>query len=179
MSVEHSKQEQGSTAWRLKLGVAILVLSIILPLAVVPAIMALDLSASITASVSGALLIGAEVFGIIAVAVMGKPGYLLIKNRVFGFFRKHGPPQQVSRRRYNIGLVMFCIPILFALVSGYAAEFIPGFTGNPLPYAITGDLLLIASLFVLGGDFWDKLKGLFVYSDRICQPQPAGRERRG
>jgi hypothetical protein len=35
-------------------------------------------------------------------------------------------------------------------------------------YAIGGDLLLLASLFVLGGDFWDKIRALFVYSDKIC-----------
>jgi hypothetical protein len=30
-------------------------------------------------------------------------------------------------------------------------------------YVIGGDVLLISSLFVLGGDFWDKVRALFVY----------------
>ena len=29
--------------------------------------------------------------------------------------------------------------------------------------ALGGDLLLLASLFVLGGDFWDKIRSLFIY----------------
>ena len=124
---------------------------------------ALDLSVTMKSSVSGGLLIGAEVLGILAVAVMGKPGYLYIKSRFFGFLKRYSPPHEVSRSRYNIGLVMFCIPILFGWVSIYAAEYFPGFSQNPLPYAIGGDLLLLVSLFVLGGDFWDKIRALFIY----------------
>jgi hypothetical protein len=171
MNGQKDKRVQDSSGWRLKVGIAIFILSIALPLAGVPAVMALELSTSTAATVSGALLIGAELLGIAAVAVMGKPGYQLIKSKVSGFFRQYGPPQEVSRRRYNIGLVMFCIPVLFAFLSVYTHEYIPGYAANPLPYALAGDLLLLTSLFVLGGDFWDKLKGLFVYSDRICTAQ--------
>jgi hypothetical protein len=173
MSEQQSRQNLSASDWRLNVGIVIFVLSIILPVGGVPAVMALDLSASVAATVSGALLVCAELMGIAAVAVMGKPGYLFIKSRVSGFLRQYGPPQQVSRRRYNIGLIMFFVPVLFALVSVYAYEYIPGYSTNPIPYAIAGDLLLLASLFVLGGDFWDKLKGLFVYSDRICTSSPA------
>lgn len=52
-------------------------------------------------------------------------------------------------------------------VSMYVATYIPGFMQHPLPYAIGGDLLLLASLFVLGGDFWDKVKALFVHGDKV------------
>jgi hypothetical protein len=173
MNEEEIRPQEPASGWRLKAGLAIFVLSIILPVGGVPAVMVLDLSASVAATVSGALLVSAELMGIAAVAVMGKAGYLFIKSRLSGFLRQYGPPQQVSRRRYNIGLVMLCVPVLFALVSVYAYEYIPGYATNPIPYAIAGDLLLLASLFVLGGDFWDKLKGLFVYSDRICTSPPA------
>jgi hypothetical protein len=30
------------------------------------------------------------------------------------------------------------------------------------------DLLLFSSLFVLGGDFWDKIRGLFIH-DAVVQ----------
>jgi len=168
MSTQDSKLEQPATGWRLKLGIVVFVLSIILPLVGVPVVAALDLSSTIAASISGGLLMGAELLGIIAVAIMGKPGYLYIKNHVFSFIKQYGPPQEVSRWRYNMGLLMFCVPLLFAWLSIYAADYIPGYVHSPLPYAIAGDLLLLSSLFVLGGDFWDKLKGLFVYSDKIC-----------
>jgi hypothetical protein len=168
MNEDASTAAQPAIGWRLKLGVTIFVLSILLPVAGIPLVATLGLSGTITASVSGVLLVGAEVLGVLAVAVMGKPGYLYIKSRVFGLLRRYGPPEEVSRARYNIGLVMFILPILFGWSSIYAADYIPLFGENLLAYAIGGDLLLLASLFVLGGDFWDKIRALFVYSDKVC-----------
>jgi hypothetical protein len=150
--------------WRLQVGIGILALSVAAPVVGIPVVAALGLSAAMTASLSGALLASGEVFGVLAVAIMGKPGFVYVKKLVFGFFRQHAPPKEVSRRRYTIGLVMFCVPILFGWLSLYGTDMIPGFTDDPLPYAIGGDLLLLASLFVLGGNFWDKIRSLFVHA---------------
>ena len=161
--VEASQAEAAAAGWRLKLGISLFVLSILLPVIGVPLVAALGLSSATMATVSGILLVSAEVLGVVAVAVMGKPGYAYIKNRVFGFLRQYGPPAEVSRARYRIGLVMFAVPIVFGWLAPYAAELIPGYAGNAFTYAIVGDLLLLASLFVLGGDFWDKLRALFFH----------------
>ncbi len=149
--------------WQFKLGIFLFILSIIVPVAGILMVSSLDLSTTKTASVTGGLLIIGDLIGFIAIAVMGKPGYLYIKNWIFSFLKQYGPPQRVSRSRYYIGLVMFCIPILFGWLSIYVSDYIPGFSQNALLYAIIGDLLLIVSLFVLGGDFWDKIRALFVY----------------
>ncbi len=159
------------SSWRLTLGVIILVLSIVVPLLGIPVVTGSGLSVSMKSTVSGVLLVGAEVFGILAIAVMGKPGYAFIKSKVFGFLKRHGPAKEVSRMRYRIGLLMFCLPLLFAWVSVYAADYIPGFSQNPLTYAIVGDVLLLTSLFVLGGDFWDKIRALFVHDAKVHFPQ--------
>jgi hypothetical protein len=129
----------------------------------VPMVAGLGLSATMTASASGVLLVGAEVLGIVAIAVMGKSAYLYIKQRVVGFLKKHGLPDRVSRTRYSIGLLMFSVPVLFGWLAPYAGDLIPWFTEDPIPYALLGDLLLVASLFVLGGNFWDKIRALFVH----------------
>jgi len=167
MNEQTGSATQPAAGWRLKLGVSIFLLSIIMPVAGIPTVTALDLSMTMKTTLSGGLLIGAEVLGILAIAVMGKPGYVYIKSRVFGFLKRYSPPDEVSRSRYNVGLAMFCIPILFAWISIYAADYIPGFSQNPLPYAIGGDLLLLVSLFVLGGDFWDKIRALFVHDAEV------------
>jgi len=39
-----------------------------------------------------------------------------------------------------------------------------------LDVAVAGDVLLLASLIMLGGDFWDKLRSLFVYGSRAQFP---------
>jgi len=151
---------------QLKIGVALFVLSIVLPLAGIPTLVALGFSKGVVTSLSGLLLVGSELLGIAAIAVMGKPGYAYIKNKVLGFFRRHGPPSTVSPRRYFIGLVMFCVPFLFAWISVYTPDLFPGFVSHPVVWAVGGDTLLLTSLFVLGGDFWDKIRALFTYSAR-------------
>ena len=167
MSKHTNPSEKQTAGWRLKLGAALFGLSIVLPVVGIPLVTALGLSTTMTASVSGALLVGAEVLGVCAVAVMGKSGYAFIKNRVFGFLKQHGPPQKVSRGRYNIGLVIFCVPLLFGWLSPYISKWVPGFLSNPLPFAIGGDILILASLLILGGDFWDKIRSLFIHDTEV------------
>lgn len=152
-----------AVGWRLKLSAALFGLSFLLPLVGVPIVAAFELSKTMTASISGGLLLAGEVLGIAAVAVAGKSGYALIKKKVLGFLKQYGPPNKVSRLRYRIGLVMFCAPLVFGWGVVYAAHFIPLFSNVSMPYAVGGDLLLLASLFVLGGDFWDKIRSLFIH----------------
>ena len=171
MSANTNSSEKPAAGWRFKLGAALFGLSILLPIAGVPLVATFGLSTTMTASVSGGLLVVAEVLGVCAVAVMGKKGYAFIKNRVFKFLKQHGPPQKVSRNRYNVGLVIFCIPLLFGWSSLYISKWIPGILSHPLPYAIGGDILILASLLVLGGDFWDKIRSLFIHNASVHFPQ--------
>jgi hypothetical protein len=172
--VEVPQAEVPATGWRLKLGVVLFGISILLPVLGVPLVAKMGRSAATVATVSGALLGGAEVLGLVAVAVMGKSGYAYIKNRVFGFLKQYGPPAEVSRTRYTIGLVMFAVPIAFGWLAPYAANRIPGYPGNEFTYGIAGDLLLLASLIVLGGDFWDKVRALFVHGAKAEFPKATG-----
>ena len=176
MSAHANSSEKPAVDWRLKLGAALFGLSILLPVVGVPLVTALGLSTTMTASVSGALLVGAEVLGVCAVAVMGKSGYAYIKNRVFGFLKQHGPPQKVSRTRYTIGLVIFCVPLLFGWLSIYISKWVPGLLSHPLPYAIGGDILILTSLFVLGGDFWDKIRSLFIHDAEVHFSQRSNKD---
>ena len=168
---EVSQANVPAAGWRLKLGVVLLGLSIALPVLGLPLVAATGLSGTTMATVSGIMLVGAEVLGITAVAIMGKSGYAFIKNRVFGFLKQYGPPADVSRTRYTIGLVMFSLPLIFGWVAPYASDLIPGYLGNEFTYGIVGDLLLLASLFVLGGDFWDKLRALFIGGAKAVFPK--------
>jgi len=90
---------------------------------------------------------------------MGKSGFAFIKTRMFGFLKQHGPPEDISQRRYIIGLVMIRVSIIFGWISIYVSDLMPAYTSNPLPYAIAGDLLLLMSLIILGGNFRDKIRG--------------------
>ena len=149
---------------RLKLGIFLFGLSILLPIAGVPlAAMLIDSNAA-TASVTGGLLVAAEIMGLVSIGVMGKSGYTYLKTRMQGLLKQYGPPNQVSPVRYKTGLVMFSLPILFGWISIYTANWIPGFESHPLFFAVSGDILIVMSLFVLGGDFWDKVRSLFIHN---------------
>ena len=148
---------------RFKLGVALFALSLLGPLMFIPLVASLGLSAAMTTSISGGVLVGADVILVVAAAVMGKSGYAYIKNSIFGFLKQFSPPKEVSRGRYNIGLVIFAIPILFGWLSPYAGTLVPGYEGNEITFAVVGDMLLLVGLFILGGDFWDKLRALAIH----------------
>ena len=66
--------------------------------------------------------------------------------------------------------IMFVLPVLFGWVSPYLGHFIEGMQAHALALGIGGDVLLLASLFVLGGDFWDKLRSLFIHSAHVVIP---------
>jgi len=137
----------------------------------VPFVARSDLSAGWKTTLSGLLLVGIpELFTLVAVAILGREGFNCltggIKQRLGAFMTEHGPAQTVSAKRYKIGLIMFLIPILFGWAAPYAEHHIPGYVSNQLLYAFIGDVLLISSLFVLGGEFWDKLRSLFVHGAR-------------
>jgi uncharacterized membrane protein (DUF485 family) len=166
-----TQTEVPAAGWQIKLGVALFVLSIVLPLLGIPLLAVMGLRAATMATISGAMLAGSEVRGIVAVAVMGKSGFAYLKNRVFGFLNQYGPPDEVSRTRYTIGLVMFIVPIMFGWLAPYIADWLPAYSANEFTYAIVSDFLLLLSLFVLGGDFWDKLRALFIHGAKAIFPK--------
>lgn len=131
----------------------------------IPLVLNTDLSTGLKTTISGFLALGIpELFMIIAVAILGKQGFEYLKSIMAKWFRKYGPPQKVSRLRYRIGLIMFVIPLVLAWFLPYFGHHIPSFDTHQMWYYIFGDFIFVISLFVLGGEFWDKLKSLFVYS---------------
>lgn len=162
----------GGPRWRFPVGVAIFVAGFAAPLAI-PLVTASDLPAGWKTAISGALAVGVpEVMMVLATAVMGKEGFAELKRRVGRFFRHYGPPDEVSPTRYRVGLVMFATPIVVAFAWPYLhlGDVAPGFETHPTLWVVGGDLLFFSSLLVLGGDFWDKLRSLFVHGAKAVFP---------
>src|SRR5262249_29685110 len=98
-------------------------------------------------------------------ALLGKPFVESLKTKVKGLFaRPPGPPTPISRRRHAFGLVLFSL----SLVTYYLAMTIP-FLGwdkaaeltGIVAVALAGEVFFLTSLFVLGGEFWERLKALY------------------
>ncbi|MGB6290109.1 MAG: hypothetical protein WBF36_08295, partial [Desulfobulbales bacterium] len=134
-----------------------------------------DLPTKWKATISGSLALGIpELFSIIAIAIMGKQGFLHLKEILGKLIRKYGPPETVSYNRYRLGLTMFIFPLLMAWILPYAGHLIPFYQANLVAFSIGGDVLFISSLFVLGGEFWDKLQALFIYNAKVEVTAGAG-----
>ena len=165
-----------AVGWRFRVGVAIFVAGFAAPLAI-PLVTSSDLPTAWKTAVSGALAVGVpEIAMVVVAAVMGREGFARLKNQFGRFLRKYGPPEQVGRTRYRMGLVMFTLPLLLAWLGPYLGHHVPGYGGHRLLWAIGGDLVFVASFFVLGGEFWDKLRALFVHGARAVFPSREGRE---
>ena len=156
--------------WRIKLAFVMFIVSFGWVL-VLPVLPLLGFSATAIATFSGVMVVAAEILMVAGAAIAGKDGFAYIKSRVFGVLKAYGPPQTVGRVRYTIGLVMFVVPVLLGWVWPYAEHFVADLDEHTLTLGIAGDLILLTSLFVLGGDFWDKLRSLFIYSARAAIPE--------
>jgi hypothetical protein len=68
---------------------------------------------------------------------------------------------------------MFVAAMLFGLLERYLGFFIPGEVAREIRYSLAIDLLLLASILVLGGDFWDKIRALFIREAKARFPGDA------
>jgi cytochrome c oxidase assembly factor CtaG len=65
--------------------------------------------------------------------------------------------------RFRLGLIVLVVGWL----GPYGANMIPGYETHRFVVSLIGDVMFVASLFVLGGDFWDKVRAGFVYDARV------------
>ncbi|MES2818086.1 MAG: transporter suffix domain-containing protein [Pseudomonadota bacterium] len=168
MTTVQSPAEPKSAKWRFKLGIALLCLIPALWL-LVPLAASANVPGSTIAALSGALFIINKVLLLLVIAVMGKAGFQELKQHVFGYVSGLAPSadQQVSVARHRIGLVMFCLPLLCSFLEPYVDHIAPGLRPHSWALQLLGDVLLVGSFFVLGGNFWEKFRALFIRTARV------------
>ena len=88
-------------------------------------------------------------------------GIAAIKARIHAVFKRVGPPRPVGRTRFRVGIGMLLASTLPILLNNYLPFFVD--VTIPRGVLIGGDALFIASFFVLGADWWERLKRLFSY----------------
>ena len=153
--------EVASAGWRFKVGLGIIALTLLIWL-LVPLAAAANAPASIVAAVTGGIFIANKLLLLLAIAIMGKAGFGELKRTTFGYVSALAPSATVGPIRYRIGLVMFCLPLLSAILEPYVDTIWPGLRPTSWILELVCDAMLIASFFVLGGNFWDKFRALFV-----------------
>ena len=152
---------------RLYLGVLVFIIGFTSPL-FIPFVTNSDLSIEWKTGISGFLAFGIpEIFMVAAISIMGKSGYEFLKSKFITTIKPLAPKDEVSLTRYRIGLIMFSLPLLLGWTTPYLSHFFPFIKTIPYWYYIIGDVIFLISLFVLGGDFWDKLSALFKHSAKV------------
>ena len=132
----------------------------------IPFVTQSDLPAKWKAVLSTGLVAGLPEIGmVLAVAVLGKQGFALLKGKLFALLRKHTGPAAITARRYRLGLVLFCIPLLVGWLTPYLVRVLPVLSQEqaPLLPVILVDLIFASSFLVLGEEFWEKIRRLFIY----------------
>ncbi len=129
--------------------------------------------AAVKAAVGGILFFAFEILAIPAVAIMGKDNYTRIAARFLGWVKMLKPAEHVGPVRHAIGIALFLLPIVPSYVMAYAPAWLPDHSPWRLWICLGADAMFLASLFILGGDFWDKLKALFIRDARAVFPGAA------
>jgi hypothetical protein len=152
---------------RLIIGGIFFVIGLICPV-FIPLVIISDMSVGLKTLFSGLLALGIpELLWLVAISILGKPGYEYLKSVIFQFFKKYGPPSKVNRNRYRIGLVLFILPLISVLSLPYLKDVFPFYQQYALSFNISIGVVFLISLFILGGEFWNKLRSLFLYDAKV------------
>ncbi|HEY5814358.1 MAG TPA: transporter suffix domain-containing protein [Terrimicrobiaceae bacterium] len=151
--------------WRFYLGMTALGLSIILPVFAI-FVPFLGLSVAQSALVAGLLIAGGpEVMALVAVALLGKQTFRYLLHRIKSFFRAKLLEQPVSKARYFSGLAVSIASWIPLYLYGYLPAIMPG--ENMRIYILAAaDLSFVASMFVMGGEFWEKVRKIFIWEGK-------------
>ncbi|HWQ19550.1 MAG TPA: hypothetical protein VN455_07200 [Methanotrichaceae archaeon] len=149
---------------RLYAGLAAAILSIILP-AFVIIVPSLGLPAQWTVILSAGLFIGGpEMLTLAAVLLLGKDTlrYFMyrIKKALWGVVME----RPVSKARYYLGLALFFASGLPIYIYGYFPGVLP--EGMRVSILVAADLIFVISMFIMGGEFWEKLQMIFVWEGK-------------
>jgi hypothetical protein len=154
--------------WKRRLGVALIVYSFI-PICTVGLVPFLNVSGSFAVTFGAVYLASGEIAFLAAVALLGKPFVTAVKDAVKRFlFRRTEParPQPISRARHAVGVALFALS--FAPYYATMGVLLLAHPQEPdlqtlLCLLLAGEGLFFVSLFVLGEEFWARLKRLFEW----------------
>ena len=161
--------------WRYYVGLILLVLSLILPLLALIFVPMLGLSGGTSSILYGLSVVGGpDVLLIAAAALMGKENLDYLFSKLGGWFKNLVKWDQVTPKRYRVGVWLLVISMLTTLVLFYI---FPGSLregdqpGWGFYVTIGADILFVISFFILGAEFWAKIRALFQYNARVVVEQ--------
>ncbi len=169
-----------SRSWRYKTGIGLFTfgqivffVGLLLPV--------LGLASAGNAGFVGMLILGGEVITISSVVFLGKAGFQAIKEKLFGFL-KEGFETPVGPVRHYLGLSILFMNMLTTYATAIYAWTAFSASTPDAPIApmvwgldlneqaslvlwlfVLGQLCFLVAIYVLGADWWERLRNLVVY----------------
>ena len=166
--------------WQYKLGLVLFFGAFPVFFATPVAVPVLGLSALDSAALIGGVLLAVEILWIISIVLLGKEGFNEVKHMAFGWLKLGTGP--ISRARHRLGVSMLAISVILDVVLNLvivgidlfaegAADPTTRFFGldfkrQAAAYVgiqILTTLGVIAGIFLLGADFWERIKKAFEW----------------
>lgn len=161
--------------WRYKVGLTMIIGGhlLILCALVVPLL-------GVGAGTVGVMVLGGELVSLASIAFLGMEGFKAIKAKFFAFL-KAGFVAPVGRIRYYIGVALFCTHVVttYIIVIYAWIAFETTTPESPVPVIwgldfgeqgtmlywlfLIGEITFLSSIYVLGADWWERFRGLFVW----------------
>jgi hypothetical protein len=157
--------DAAALGWRFGIGIALIVGGYA-ALLLIPLVTGSTMSLGVKSALAGLLAVTPLLMKVAAVAVMGKPGFNLLKKYISKYFGAI-LPDQVSRSRYRAGLCLFVVSIVFSALLPYLPGLLVDWKSNEVFWNLISDVGVVVSLLMLGGEFWNKLMALFRYDAKV------------
>jgi len=152
--------------WKYYLGMTLFVYSFA-TFGIAAAVPLLGIPAAKAAELAMGVIISGEVAFLASAALLGKPFVKAMKAKVMVVFRRKGPvePRPVSRQRHTFGIVLLVASTITYYLALAGVFFLPREQALDAVAVslVAGEALFIASLVVLGAEFWARLKRLFEW----------------
>ena len=159
-------QPEPTSNWRLVAGGSVLALATAMPLAAL-FIPLLGLPVAQSALIGGILVAGApEVLIVLAIVLLGRRNFDRLVGAAKTLFFTTFFASPVSRTRYYVGLAICILSIVPLYLAGYLPSAMPAGNGRIVILAVA-DLAFIVSVFVMGGEFWEKVRRVFVWDGKV------------
>ncbi len=128
----------------------------------------------------GMLIVSGELISLSSIIFLGKNGFLTIKKKIFGFF-KAVYVVRVGPLRHYIGIALILTNMLTTYMIAFYAWDAFGATTPEVPMPVvwgldfgqqeslvlwlflTGEISFLAGIYVLGADWWERFRQLFIW----------------
>jgi hypothetical protein len=175
-----NKPENLTGTWRYRLGRMLFFGAFPVFFATPVVIPMLGLSVGESAALIGGILLAVEILWFASIPLLGKQGFMMLKAKAFAWLKLSSGPISQARHRFGVTLLLssVALDVLLNLVvigtnllvkgADVPTTLIFGLTFQQqatiyVAIQILTTISIIAAVFILGADFWERLKKAFEW----------------